>query len=349
MKAVILAGGEGTRLRPVTENRAKPFVMIDGKPCIEHVIGALVRDGFNDLLMTMYYKPLDIIKHLGSGINWGANITYSIEDTPLGTFGGVRKNAGFLRETFVVASGDVLADVDFKEIYDYHKEKNAIATIALTTADNPTEYGIVGLNESGRIERFKEKPRKEEVFSNLINAGIYVLEPDVFRYFPLNTNVDFSKDLFPVLLKAHKPLYGKRVSGLWIDIGRPSDLINAHLQVFTKRLGSNIRVSSSCMEGVRMEGRCFIGDDVVIGKNVYLEDAYVSDGCRIGEGVKIVDTVVSPDTIVGRGTDITASFICQDCKIGREVFLKNAVLGENVTVTDGKKIVDEKVMTARAI
>jgi len=150
----------------------------------------------------MYYRPGDIIRHLGSGTAWDANIAYSIERKPLGTFGGVKKNEGFLNETFVVASGDVLADVNFLEIYEYHKKKKAIATIALTTTDNPTEYGIVGLHKDGRIERFLEKPAPEEVFSNLINAGIYVMEPEVFELFPSNSKMDFSRTLFPALLEA---------------------------------------------------------------------------------------------------------------------------------------------------
>ena len=309
MKAVILAGGEGTRLRPVTEKKAKPFVLIDDKPCIEHVIEALVRDGFNDILVTMYYRPGDIIRHLGSGNAWEANIAYSIERTPLGTFGGVKKNEGFLNETFVVASGDVLADVNFLEIYEFHKEKKAIATIALTTVENPTEYGIVGLHKDGRIERFCEKPAPEEVFSNLINAGIYVIEPEVFELFKLNEKMDFSRTLFPELLKRELPLFGTELSGLWIDIGRPSDLIESHLRVFTRRLETDIHVSSEVQEGVALLGRCYIGEGVQTGENVHVEDAYLYDDCILGNGVKIKNSVLSRQTLVDHNTTIKNSFI----------------------------------------
>ena len=349
MKAVILAGGEGSRLRPITEKVAKPFVTIDGKHCIEHVIEALVRDGFQDILMTMYYKPMDIIGHFGSGLKWGANITYSIEDTPLGTFGGVIKNRGFLKETFVVASGDVLADVDFRDLYDHHKSKKAIATMALTTADNPTEYGIVGLNGEGLIERFKEKPPIEEVFSNLINAGIYILEPDVFDYFPPNTNVDFSKNLFPALLDAGEPLYGREVSGLWIDIGRPRDLIAAHLEVFRRRTGSDISVSSSSMKGVKFHGRCFIGNNVNISSGVHLENVYLYDGCNIGEGTKIMDSVLYHGSSVGRVSEIRNSVITRQCRIGNNVSMDDVVLGENVEITDRKKISGEKFISGHVV
>ena len=338
MKAVILAGGEGTRLRPVTENKAKPFVLIDGKPCIEHVIEALVRDGFNDILVTMYYRPGDLIRHLGSGSTWDANIAYSIERTPLGTFGGVKKNEGFLNETFVVASGDVLADVNFREIYDYHKMNKAIATIALTTTDNPTEYGIVGLRKDGRIERFLEKPAPEEVFSNLINAGIYVMEPEVFELFPLNRKMDFSRTLFPALLEGGRPLFGKELSGLWIDIGRPADLIAAHLRVFSRLLETDIHVASGVVEGVELLGKCYLGEDVRTGGGVYIEDAYVYEGCTLDDGMKVVNSVVSRQTHVGANSVIKNSFICDSCRIGKGVVMEDSVLGENVTVSDGKKI-----------
>lgn len=343
MKAVILAGGEGTRLRPVTDKKAKPFVLIDNKPCIEHVIEALVRDGFNDILVTMYYRPGDIIRHLGSGNAWDANIAYSIERTPLGTFGGVKKNEGFLNETFVVASGDVLADVNFLEIYDYHKKNKAIATIALTTVDNPTEYGIVGLREDGRIERFCEKPAPEEVFSNLINAGIYVIEPEVFELFPLNKKMDFSRTLFPALLKANLPLFGKELSGLWIDIGRPSDLIQSHLSVFSRRLETDIHVSSDELEGAELHGKCYIGENVRTGTGVQIEDAYVYDDCLFGNGVKIVNSVLSRETLVDNNAIIKNSFICDSCRIGKGVHIDDSVLGENITVSDGKTIRGQKL------
>ncbi len=343
MKAVIMAGGEGTRLRPITENMAKPFVLIDGKPCIDHVISALARDGFSDILVTMYHKPRDIIEHLGSGERLGANITYSIEDTPLGTFGGVRKNAAFLEETFIVASGDVLADVDFRAIYDAHVERDAIATMALTTVENPTEYGIVGLDARGRIERFAEKPPKEEVFSNLINAGIYVLEPEVFGLYPPNRKVDFSRDLFPKLLDMGRSIYGRELSGLWIDIGRPADLIGAHLSMFVRRLGTSIHVSSGLMEGVRMDGRCYLGKGTGIGREVVLEDAYIYEGCTISSGVRVSDSVLSRHVAVGRDSRITGSFVCDSVRIGKGVVLKNTVLGSGVSVGDGEELVDARI------
>lgn len=349
MKAVIMAGGEGTRLRPITENRAKPFVTIDGKPCIDHVIEALVKSGFRDILITMFTRPDDMIAHLGSGARLGANITYSIEDTPLGTFGGVRKNAAFLGETFVVASGDVLADVDFHDLYVHHRNKGAMASMALTSVEDPTEYGIVGLDADGRIERFKEKPRREEAFSNLINAGIYVLEPGVFDLYPPNTKVDFSRELFPRMLEGGMPIYGRELSGLWIDIGRPADLIRAHLSMFTRRRGTSIHVSAGSLKGVKMNGRCYLGDGVIAGRGVVLEDVYIYEGCSLASNVNIIDSVLSARVRVGAEARFSGSFLCENATTGKNVTLINTVLGKGASVSDGTRLENEKVPSGEAI
>lgn len=348
MKAAILAGGKGTRLRPITEKIAKPFVKIAGKPCIEYIIDALVRDGFDDILMTMYYKPGDLIDHFGSGIPWDSNIIYSVEDKPLGTFGGVRKCAGFLDDdTFVVANGDVLADVDIGELYDFHKKRGAAATIALTEVDDPTQFGIVGIDGTGRIERFKEKPSEEEAFSNLINAGIYLLEPKVFNYYPRNRKVDFACDLFPELLRSGEKLYGKKISGFWLDIGRPSDLIQAHLGMFSRKRGDCVLVRSGSLKGVNINGRCFLDDRVCIGRDVTLRDVYIYDGVDIGDGVKIRNSVISSGTRVGDGSTVADSYVCEDARIANDVRLENCVLGEGAEVPPGKVLRDEKIEPSR--
>ena len=309
MIGVILAGGKGTRLRPITETLPKPFVKVDGKPALEYLVDALVRDGFNDILMTMYYKPEDIIEHFGSGLKWKSNMIYSFEDTPLGTFGGVIKNKGILNETFIVSNGDVLIDIDFKELYDFHKRKGAVATIALTPVEDPTQFGIVGMDENGRIERFLEKPSKEEAFSNLINAGVYILEPEVLELFPFGTNVDFAKDLFPKLLEMGKPIYGKRLTGFWLDIGRPADLIYGNINMFPRNKGTNLYISSGVLDNVKVRGNCFIGENVKLGRGVVMENVYVYDGCRIGDNVKLKNVVIAPNSAIGEGSRLSNSYI----------------------------------------
>lgn len=345
MKAVILAGGKGTRLHPITDNIAKPFLKVAGKSSMEYLVDGLARDGFGDILMTMYYKPQTLISYFGSGFKWRVNMVYSIEDTPLGTFGGVKKNRGLLDETFIVANGDVLIDIDFKAIFDFHKQKKAVATIALTPVDNPTEFGIVGTDPDGRITRFKEKPAPEEVFSNLINAGVYVLEPEVFDLFPGTGPVDFSRDLFPRLLELGLPLYGKTLSGFWRDIGRPSDLIFGNINMFPRNRGTNIYVSSGVLEGVKLRGKCYLGERVEVGTGVELNDVYIYEDCNVGRNTIINNAVICPGVHLGENAFINDSYLCPGVSVGDDVTIKKSVIGEGVKVSSGEMIIGKRIST----
>ncbi|TLZ74085.1 MAG: nucleotidyltransferase family protein, partial [Methanobacteriota archaeon] len=172
MKAVVLAGGEGTRLKPLTYKRPKPLMPVAGRPCIDYVLRSLAASGFHEIIVTTAYLSDALIKSIGDGLDYNASILYSFEENPAGTAGAVRRVANFIDETFVVAMGDILCDVDFKALFEFHKRTGGVVTIALTDVDDPTQYGIVGLDAKGRIQKFKEKPRKEEAFSSLVNAGI---------------------------------------------------------------------------------------------------------------------------------------------------------------------------------
>jgi len=228
-RAVILAGGVGKRLRPLTEYRPKPLIPVAGKPCIDYVMRSLVKGGFDQHIITTGYLSDRLIKRIADGAEFGASIVYSFEAEPAGTAGAVKNVADFLDSTFVVASGDVLADVDIGALYEYHKKKGAMATMALTKVKDPTPFGIVGLDKENRINRFLEKPARKDVFSNLINAGIYILEPEVLDYIPEGQMFDFSKQVFPALLEDKKPLYGRQIKGVWKDIGKPEDYRQAQL------------------------------------------------------------------------------------------------------------------------
>ncbi|HVG37533.1 MAG TPA: nucleotidyltransferase family protein, partial [Thermoplasmata archaeon] len=167
MKAVVLAGGEGTRLKPLTYKRPKPLIPIAGRPCIDYVLRSLAASGFHEIIVTTAYLSDTLIKSIGDGLDYNASIVYSFEENPAGTAGAVRRVGMFIDDTFLVAMGDILCDVDFKALYDFHKRKGGVVTIALTDVEDPTQFGIVGLDSKGRIQKFKEKPRKEEAFSNL--------------------------------------------------------------------------------------------------------------------------------------------------------------------------------------
>src|SRR3954471_21870325 len=213
MKAVILAGGEGTRLRPLTSNQPKPMMPIANVPMMEHIVKLLARHGFDDIVVTVAFMASHIRTYFGDGSECGVRMRYATEESPLGTAGSVRNAMEELDETFLVVAGDALTDIDFGEVMKAHKASEAFASIALKRVENPVEFGIVITREDGTIERFLEKPTWGEVFSDTINTGIYVLEPQIFEYIGAGEVVDFSGDVFPAVLTDAKPILGHVVEG----------------------------------------------------------------------------------------------------------------------------------------
>ena len=216
MKAVVMAGGEGTRLRPLTSNQPKPMVTIAGRPCMEHILELLRRHDLSRIVATLAYMPQMIRGYFGEGSHLDVELDYSVEEVPAGTAGSVKLCEHYLDETFVVVSGDALTDIDLSALVSFHKERGAVATLALKRVENPLEFGVVITEEDGRIDRFLEKPTWGEVFSDTINTGIYVLEPEVLDYIPDDEPFDFSKELFPKLLDRGAPLYGYVADGYWV-------------------------------------------------------------------------------------------------------------------------------------
>jgi mannose-1-phosphate guanylyltransferase / phosphomannomutase len=208
MKAVVMAGGEGTRLRPLTVNRPKPMVPVVNRPVMEHIVSLVKDHGMTDIIATLQYLPEVIQDYFRDGADFGVDMSYSVEQSPLGTAGSVRQIAKELDETFIVISGDALTDMDLTDLIRFHKKKGSVATLALTRVENPLEFGVVITDGAGRVVRFLEKPSWSEVFSDTINTGIYVLEPEVFDLMEYGQNYDWSKDIFPKLLAAGRPMYG---------------------------------------------------------------------------------------------------------------------------------------------
>ncbi|MBV8480222.1 MAG: nucleotidyltransferase family protein, partial [Actinobacteria bacterium] len=240
MKAVVMAGGEGTRLRPLTSNQPKPLVPIVGKPCMEHILELLKRHGMVDVIVTVAFLPQAIRSYFGTGETLGIDMAYSVEESPAGTAGSVRLAAGRLDDTFVVISGDALCDVDLTRLVDFHREKQASVTIGLKSVDNPLEFGIVVTDEEGRVERFLEKPSWGQVFSDTINTGIYVLEPEIFDYIEPDKPVDFSADVFPRLLDDGMPVFGYVAEGYWEDVGNLEAYIRAHRDVLDGKVSIDV-------------------------------------------------------------------------------------------------------------
>jgi mannose-1-phosphate guanylyltransferase len=351
--AVILAGGEGTRLRPLTNTRPKPLLPVLGKPCVEYIIRSLADAGVGTAFLTCGYRSQDMVDALGDGKQFGLDLRFAFEDKPAGTAGAVKLLQTDLPGTIVVVSGDVLADVDLRSLVALHHEKGALATMALTTVERPEEFGIVGLDNEGRIVRFKEKPRTEEVFSNLINAGIYVLEARVLDDIPAGEKYDFSKQLFPKLLERGERLFGAELTGLWKDIGRPRDLLDANLKMAERR-GRPLEVrGADCYgpivatsfeaKGCEIRGPAYIGTGAVIGAETLLTSCAVGDHVGIGSETIISDSFLMDDCILGDGCTIEGSLLGKGCVIGPGVSLVNTVLGDGVRL-EGPASLENRTM-----
>src|SRR3984885_4299750 len=236
MKAVIMAGGEGTRLRPLTSNQPKPMMPLVNRPMIEHIIGLLKKHGFEEIVVTVAFQANTIRTYFGNGAEFGVRMVYATEEMPLGTAGSVRNAMDELKEPFLVISGDVLTDIDLAAIVEFHRERKALVTIGLKAMENPLEFGIVITKEDGSIERFLEKPSWGQVFSDTINTGIYVLEPEIFDFIPEQGPSDFSGDVFPAVLSAGRPIYGWVSEGYWEDVGTTEAYLKAHNDVLDEKV-----------------------------------------------------------------------------------------------------------------
>src|SRR2546428_7819887 len=282
-----MAGGGGSRLRPLTINRPKPMVAIVNKPCLGHIFDLLKRHGFAEAIVTLQYLANVIQDSFGNGTAIDMPILYSVEETPLGTGGSVRQVLEHLEDTFIVISGDALTDIDLSAVVRFHKEKGAIATLTLLRVPNPLEYGVVITAPDGRIMQFLEKPSWGEVFSDTINTGIYVLEPEALRRFEKGANFDFSKDLFPQLLSEGAPLYGYIAEGYWTDVGSIGEYMRANYDVLqgkvrTEPIGDEIRL------GV------FVDGDVEIDRSAVIEGpVYIGRGAETGANARDVRPTLS--------------------------------------------------------
>src|SRR5215218_10454509 len=329
MKAVVMAGGEGTRLRPLTSNQPKAMVPIVGKPCMEHIVELLRDHGFEDVIVTVAFLPQAIRSYFGDGETLGLKMEYSVEETPLGTAGSVRLAADKLDDTFLVISGDALCDFDLTKLVEFHKEREAAVTIGLKSVENPLEFGIVVTDEDGRVERFLEKPSWGQVFSDTINTGIYVLEPEVLRHVPSDRPYDFSKELFPLLLEMGRPIYGYVVDGYWQDIGN----LDQYRQANFDALDAKVRLNVS---GVRLRGNVWIGEGTDIHDVEEIEGpAFIGNHCRIAR-----DASIGPYTVLSNGVTLrerartVRTIVDAATHIGRSALIEGAIVGRACDIRD---------------
>jgi mannose-1-phosphate guanylyltransferase/phosphomannomutase len=322
-----MAGGEGTRLRPLTSNQPKPMVPIVGKPCMEHILELLREHGFEDVVVTVAFLPQAIRSYFGDGESLGLNIEYSVEESPLGTAGSVRLASDRLDETFLVISGDALCDIDLGKIVDAHVAKGADVTIGLKSVENPLEFGIVVTDEDGRVERFLEKPSWGQVFSDTINTGIYVLEPEVLRHIPVDQPFDFSKELFPLLLEMGRPIYGHVCEGYWQDIGNLDQYRQANFDALDEKVRLNIT-------GLKIRGDVWIGEGVEIDDVEGVEGpAFIGNYCTVSPESSVGPySVLGPATTLRERARVARSVIDASCYIGRSAVIEGAILGRNCDV-----------------
>ena len=275
MKSVILAGGFGTRLRPLTCNIPKPVAPLANKPIMEHLVDLLKKHNIKDIISALYFQPESIISHFGDGSKFGVKMDYITTEAELGTAGCVKYAAKHIDGTFIVMSGDVLTDFDLTKAIEFHKKKKAAATMVLTRVDNPLAFGVVIADKNGKIARFLEKPSWGEVFSDTINTGIYILEKEVLDLIPAERDFDFSKNLFPLMLQKKMPLFGYVAKGYWKDVGSLSEYRISHYDVMARKLeviipgtktnqvGKGIWIDSE----VKIHPTALLKNPVILGKN----------------------------------------------------------------------------------
>ncbi len=332
MKAIIMAGGEGTRLRPLTVHRPKPLIPIMGKPVMEHIVNLLKRHNIRDLVATVHYLADEIEGYFGQGEDWGVYLRYSVEDMPLGTAGSVKKamETFDINEPVLVISGDALTDIDLSRAIAFHRERSALVTIILVRVPNPLEYGIVITNEEGRIIKFLEKPSWDEAFSDTVNTGIYLLEPEVLNYVGSRQFADFSLDVFPLLLKEGKPVYGFIADGYWCDIGNQASYITANFDALEGKVKLGVQ-GKEIMPGV------IVGDDVEMGNVELTPPIYIGEHARLENGVRIRGpVVVGEGSIVDQGAEVERSVIWERVFVGKGARLFGCIVG-------GKSIIGERV------
>ncbi len=371
MKAVVMAGGFGTRIQPLTNSRPKPMLPIINKPMMEHTMMILKDLGVKEFIVLLYFKPEIIKDYFGDGSDFGIKITYVVPDEDYGTAGAVKLAQEHIGDdNFIIISGDLVTDFDFQKIFDYHAEKKSKLTITLTSVDNPLEFGVVIANEEGKIEKFLEKPSWGEVFSDTINTGIYVIEPEILNYIPKNEEFDFAKDLFPLLMREGIDLMAGYAEGYWRDVGNPESYRDVYDDILTGKVELQARGEKSSFpdavlyseetydfdRSIEFVGTVILGKNVTLKKGVKLNNVVIGDNVVIGIDSKIRNTVIWNDVNIGRNALLDGCVICNNNVIKKNVTAKAGLIlaegcevGELVKVEQDVTIWPDKVIEDASI
>ncbi len=350
MTAVILAGGKGTRLRPLTLHTPKPIVPILTHPFLELQIDLLKKTGIEEIVLSLSYQPRRIEEIFGDGSRLGVRIHYTMEPEPLGTAGAVKNAEAFLTNRTVVFNGDVLSDLDLTSVLKFHEEVNAKATIVLTPVANPSAYGLVETDDAGRVLRFLEKPSYDEITCDTINAGVYVLEPELMDFIPRSTNYSFERGFFPHLLREKVPFYAYVHRGYWIDIGTPEKYLRVHRDILSGALpfqgfhpnagGTYVDPEATVEAGSRLTGPAYIGAGSVVKSRAVIEPyAVVGPNCRIEEGATVSDSVLWSNVRIGEEARVHGAIVGRSAHVGHHAVVERGiVLGDKSVITDYSRI-----------
>jgi len=359
MKAIIMAGGEGTRLRPVSVDAPKPMVRLFDRPVLGHILQLLKKNQITEACLTLRFMPRIIIEHFGDGSAYGMQLTHQIEETPLGTAGSVGACGDFIGgEDVLIISGDAVCDFDLQQCIQFHRDRAADATIVLYAHPEPLEYGLVMTDETGRIQRFIEKPPWSQVFTNRVNTGIYILSPRATAEIPADGPYDFGRDLFPKMLEKGMALYGVEATGYWCDIGSPAAYLQSgmdaldeklHLDFGVERRGQGLWAHSPVPAGVTVKQPCYIGRDVILETGAAIgPHAIIGEGSHISSRAEVVRSVVDgalvdrdarlEGAVIGRGVSLRRGAILQE----GAVIGGGTIVGEDAVVAPGVRVWPQK-------
>ena len=352
MKAILLAGGKGTRLRPLTLHTPKPIVPIFNRPFLHYQIDLLKQvPGLNEVILSLNYQPRRIEDVFGDGRGVGLPIRYLVEPQPLGTGGAIKFAEPHLDGPVIVFNGDVLTEIDLNAVLALHRSRKAKATIVLTPVENPTAYGLVETAPDGAVRRFLEKPKPDEITTNNINAGIYILEPDTFDRIPRDTPYSIERSYFPSLVERGEAFVAYVYQGYWIDIGTPQKYLQVHHDILTGRFPAApfreqpapracVSATARIDPGAIIESPCFVDDDAVVEAGARIAPlSVVGRGARIEAGAVVDGAIVWPGCVVGAGATVSGSIVGRDCRLGANTVVEGgAVLGDRTSLTDFTRV-----------
>jgi mannose-1-phosphate guanylyltransferase/phosphomannomutase len=340
MRAVVMAGGEGTRLRPMTANQPKPLLPVVNKPIMEHVLRLLKRHGFDETVVTVQFLASMVRTYFGDGEELGMHLSYATEETPLGTAGSVKNAEDALRDdAFLVISGDALTDIDLGKVVAAHRERGALVTVCLTRVPDPLEFGIVITDEQDRIERFLEKPTWGQVFSDTVNTGIYVMEPEVFQHVAKGEAVDWSGDVFPALVAAGAPVYGYVAEGYWEDVGTHESYMKVQADVLNRELEVEI-------DGFEVSPGVWVGEGAEVDPEAVIKGpVFVGDYAKVEAGAELREyTVLGDNVVVKGGAFLHRAVVHDNAFIGAQVNLRGCVIGKNTDVMRSARVEEGAVV-----